>query len=84
VPTATSPSSELLTRQQAAAYLGIQSQTLAAWKSSGRYRLPVTLIGRLCRYRQRDLDAWLESRTIGGEPVESAPPPRRHAKTARV
>jgi excisionase family DNA binding protein len=55
---------QLLTREQAAAYLGISAQTLSAWVTHGRYDLPVVKVGRLVRYRLRDLDAWLEKRTV--------------------
>jgi excisionase family DNA binding protein len=55
----------LLTREQAAEYLGIAPQTLAVWASTGRYSLPMIKVGRCARYRRRDLDKFLESRTIG-------------------
>jgi len=60
------PSSALLTREQAAEYLGIAPQTLAVWATTGRYALPMIKVGRCCRYRRRDLEKFLESRTIGG------------------
>ncbi len=56
----------LLTREQAAEYLGLSAQTLAVWTATGRYDLPVVKVGRLVRYRLSDLDAWLESRTVRG------------------
>jgi excisionase family DNA binding protein len=56
------PASGLLTRDQAAAYLGVAAQTLAAWASSGRYDLPFIRVGRCVRYRVRDLDEWLAAR----------------------
>ncbi len=62
------PSSDLLTRQQAAAYLGVNARTLANWSCTGRYSLPVVKIGRLAKYRQKDLDRFIEERTVGGEP----------------
>ena len=55
---------ELLTREQAAEYLGIRPQTLAVWATSGRYGLPFIRVGRRVRYRRADLDRFLESRTI--------------------
>ncbi len=36
----------LLSRKEAAAYLGVAEQTLAIWKTTGRYSLPVVKIGR--------------------------------------
>ncbi|HUY31849.1 MAG TPA: helix-turn-helix domain-containing protein [Pirellulales bacterium] len=57
------PSSTLLTREQAAEYLGVAVNTLTVWASTRRYDLPVIKVGRSVRYRQADLDIWLESRT---------------------
>jgi excisionase family DNA binding protein len=57
--------SDLLTRDQAADFLGVKPQTLAVWLTSRRYNLPVIKVGRLCRYRLRDLEAFLERRTVG-------------------
>ena len=59
--------SDLLTRGQAAAYLGVTPRTLAVWKSTGRYKLPCVKIGRLAKYRKADLDAFIEQRTVGGD-----------------
>lgn len=54
----------LLTRREAAAYLGLNPDTLAAWACTGRYRLPVVKVGRCARYRRADLEAWLAARTV--------------------
>jgi excisionase family DNA binding protein len=56
----------LCTREQAAAYLGVKPQTLAVWLTTKRYNLPVVKVGSLVRYRLTDLEAFLDSRTIGG------------------
>jgi excisionase family DNA binding protein len=64
--TASLPPSQLLSREQAAEYLGVKPQTLAVWKTSQRYRLPVVKVGSLVRYRLADLERFLESRTVGG------------------
>jgi excisionase family DNA binding protein len=58
--------SELLSREEAARYLGVSASTLAVWKSTGRYLLPVVKIGRLVKYRKRDLDAFIARGLIGG------------------
>lgn len=63
---------DLLTREEAAAYLGILAQTLAVWASAQRYALPYVKVGRLVRYRRRDLDAFLEARTVGAGATASA------------
>jgi hypothetical protein len=53
----------LLTPQEAARYLGLQVQTLSVWRCHGRYSLKYLKVGAKVMYRQRDLDAWLASRT---------------------
>lgn len=55
---------ELLTRQEAAEYLGITSRTLAVWACVKRYNLPYIKIGRLVKYRRSDLDEFIERQTI--------------------
>lgn len=63
--TLTLPSIPLLTREQAAAYLGLSPQTLSNWASTGRGGIPyVRVSARAVRYRQGDLDAWLADRTM--------------------
>jgi excisionase family DNA binding protein len=52
----------LLTRKQAAEYLGLHSQTLAKWASTGQYQLKYLKLGNRAYYRQTDLDAWVKSR----------------------
>jgi excisionase family DNA binding protein len=56
---------ELLTRIQAAEYIGVKPQTLAIWATTGRYNLPMIKVGRLAKYRRSDLDKFLERRTVG-------------------
>ena len=51
------------TPKEAAAYLGMKAQTLAVWRTTGRYCLPFVRVGRSIRYRVSDLDAWMASRT---------------------
>ena len=57
--------SDLLSRDAAAEYIGVRPQTLAAWATNKRYSLPFVKVGSLVRYRRSDLDAWLQSRTVG-------------------
>ena len=54
--------SELMTRKEAAIYLGVSEMTLAIWKSTGRYSVRVYKIGRLAKYKKADLDAFIASR----------------------
>ena len=53
----------LRTAAEAADYLGVREQTLAVWRSTGRYGLAFIKVGRLIKYRQSDLDAFLEKNT---------------------
>ncbi len=63
------PASNLLTRLEAAEYLGLKPSTLAVWQSCRRYGLPVIRVGRLIRYSRADLDEWLCSRRVAGDHV---------------
>ena len=47
--------------------LGVSVRTLATWRSSGRQTLPYVKVGRLVRYRQKDVRAWLQ-RHLQGQP----------------
>lgn len=58
--------SNLLTRNQAAEYLGVTPQTLAVWACTRRYNLPVIKMGRLAKYKLSDLDTFINSRSVGG------------------
>lgn len=55
---------KLLTRKQAAEYLGLKPDTLAGWHSKGMYSLPLVKVGNAVRYRLSDLEEWLSRRTI--------------------
>jgi excisionase family DNA binding protein len=52
----------LLSREEAARFLGVKVQTLALWASSGRYKLPFIKIGRLAKYDRPDLEAFMSGR----------------------
>jgi len=54
----------LLTRKEAAKYLGVSEITLGLWKSTKRYNLPVVKMGRLAKYRYGDLLDFVERRTV--------------------
>jgi excisionase family DNA binding protein len=49
---------------KAAEFLGISKETLAMWRCTKRYPLPYIKVGRLVRYREADLAAFLESRRV--------------------
>ena len=54
---------KLLTRKEAAKFLGISEGTLAVWKVTKRYPLPLIKVGRLVRYRETDLIQFLDNMT---------------------
>ena len=56
--------SELLSRKEAASYLGVSVQTLAIWRSTGRYNLKMIKIGRLAKYRKSDLEEFINRREV--------------------
>ena len=53
----------LLTAQEAAEYLGLEYSTLEKWRGQGRGPNYVKCGGSV-RYRQNDLDTWIESRVV--------------------
>jgi excisionase family DNA binding protein len=59
-------------RAQAATYIGMAEQTLAAWAVSGRQSLPFFKVGRKVYYKKSDLDRWLAERPVlcGGKSDE--------------
>lgn len=52
----------LLTPAQAAEILGVTHQTLAVWRSTGRYNLPFVKVGRRVMYRLTDIQGFIEER----------------------
>lgn len=57
------PSEILHANKSAAQYLGVEPGTLNVWRSTGRYDLAYIKVGRLVKYRQSVLDAFLMDRT---------------------
>ena len=55
----------LLTKDQVSAILGISVGTLAVWRTTKRYNLPYVKSGRLIRYREEDVQAFITSRLHG-------------------
>ncbi len=49
----------LLTRREAAEFLGVKENTLAVWACTQRYDLPYVKIGRLIKYRRADLEQFV-------------------------
>ena len=57
----------LLTPGQTAEQLNIPVSTLSRWRSERR-ELPYVTVDRLIRYRQADIDRWIDDNTIN--PIE--------------
>lgn len=54
---------KLFNTKETSQYLGVTRETLAVWRTTRRYELPYIKVGRLVKYRQADLNKWLEQRT---------------------
>ena len=57
-------SDDLLTRHEAASFLGIKANTLAVWATTHRYALPYVKIGSLVRYKRGVIEKFVERRTV--------------------
>lgn len=57
-------SDRLLTRKEAAAYLGVTVACLAAWATYKRQPLPYIKLGNMVRYRLRDLEKLIEVQMV--------------------
>ena len=55
----------LMTRREAATFLGIKEQTLACWAHNGRYNLPYYKIGRKVKYKLEDLEHFVCANQLG-------------------
>lgn len=55
----------LLSRQEAADFLGVKKHTLEVWAVSRLQDLPYVKIGRLVKYRYADLLAFVRRNTEG-------------------
>ncbi len=54
---------ELLTPEQTALKLNITEGTLSVWRCTGRYNLPFIKIGRAVRYKESDIELFINDRT---------------------
>ncbi len=52
----------LLTMDEASEYLGISKLTLYGWVSARKIRF--VKIGRLVKFKQQDLDQWIDGHTV--------------------
>ena len=55
----------LLTKEDVSRILGVTIGTLAVWRTTNRYNLPYVKSGRLIRYREEDVQAFINSRLHG-------------------
>ena len=53
----------LISPNEAAKQLGISTKTLDNWRSSGKYKLQFVKIGWLVRYKQNDIDNFIQNNT---------------------
>lgn len=58
------PNTDLLSNEQAAAYLGITPRTLEVWRCTKRYLIPFIKVGRLVKYRKSALEDFLLQQTV--------------------
>ena len=59
----TEMNTKLLTSEQVSEILGVNTHTLAVWRCTGRYNLPYIKTGRLVRYKDTDVAAFINSST---------------------
>lgn len=53
----------LLTREEAAKYIGTTYDTLRVWACTQRYKIPYRKIGKKVEYLKSDLDKFIQDRT---------------------
>lgn len=64
----------LLTRKEAAEYLGVKVETLSNWALNGRHQLPYVKLGHRIRYYKSDLDDLYKRSLKSGEPKAKTSP----------
>ena len=65
VPAVIRDAARLVDEKIAAEILGVTAGTLSVWRCTRRYPLPYVKVGRAVRYRLSDLEAFMQSRTVG-------------------
>jgi hypothetical protein len=60
------PEYVLLSREETAALLGVQTNTLAVWALHQRYALPYVKVGRRVKYRLSDVLCFIEKNVQPG------------------
>jgi hypothetical protein len=54
----------MLSRREAAEFLGLKENTLAVWACTKRHIIPMFKVGKYIRYRLTDLQKFVESREM--------------------
>jgi hypothetical protein len=57
------PPDQLLTQEQAAAYIGVKPPTLATWRHYGKGP-PFRKVGRSAFYKMADVERWLDDQAV--------------------
>lgn len=70
---------ELLTPEETAKQLRVETQTLAVWRCHRRYELAYVKIGGKVLYAQSAIDHFIQSRTVTNEP----PPTNRRKRSVK-
>jgi excisionase family DNA binding protein len=77
-------SESLWTIEQASDYLGVKIHTLYIWTHRGsKNNFPFLKAGHLLRFRQSDIDAWLQRKADAPQPFLSPVKPRSRAKSRK-
>ncbi len=58
--------SRLLNSDEVSELLGVRKGTLSYWRCTGRYNLPYVKIGRLVMYKAKDVNDFIQRRTVEG------------------
>jgi predicted DNA-binding transcriptional regulator AlpA len=58
--------SRLLNSDEVSELLGVRKSTLSYWRCTGRYSLPYVKIGRLVMYKAKDVNDFIQRRTMEG------------------
>ncbi|NGZ95153.1 MAG: DNA-binding protein [Nitrospira sp. WS110] len=72
----------LLTVQELAQLLHVKATTLYAWAAQGK--IPSLKLNGLLRFRQNEIDHWLESCRVEGRSPDTMPRKRRQGPVSNV
>lgn len=53
---------KLLNPREVSEILGVSEETLSVWRCNKTYDIPYIKVGRLVKYKQCDIDSFIESR----------------------